>query len=174
MKEHGKRLIKSTETVRSWGAPRNKRYRNAKTHRGKNYWKFGKRVQKVEAEAHVNIHYSRACLKNYTRFAFSNKTKPKVSRYIIRRAADDKAYIRAGTSEGFNRPLRTPLSLTQEDLAFKLPAYDYPKEVGYVSPGVIQILADMEENDDKFFISKNLVTVLVSQSLFIQAVQLTG
>ena len=104
-------------------------------------------------------------MKNYTRFAFSNKTKPKVFRYIIHRAADDKAYICAGTSEGFNRPLHTPLSLTQEDLAFKLPAYDYPKEVGYVSPGVIQILTDMEENDDKFFISKNLVTVTCKAKL---------
>ena len=35
LKEHGKRLIKSTETVRSWGAPRNKCYINAKTHREK-------------------------------------------------------------------------------------------------------------------------------------------
>ena len=57
------------------------------------------------------------------------------------------------------------LSLTQEDLAFKLPAYDNPEEVGYVSPGVIQILTDMKENDDKFFISKNLVTVTCKPKL---------
>ena len=58
---------------------------------------------------------------------------------------DDKAYLRCGTSEGFCRPINTPVQISQENLQFKLPSSDYPQECGYVSPGVILLVNNMKE-----------------------------
>ena len=49
---------------------------------------------------------------------------------------DDKAYIRPGTSEGFDktRNIRI-LTLSDEATARKLPKYDWPEKLVYVTPG---------------------------------------
>ncbi|CAB4034761.1 RNA-directed DNA polymerase from transposon X-element, partial [Paramuricea clavata] len=88
---HGKRLIKSNETARSWGRCRNKRSRQAKQHRGANFWSH-MRTQKTFRQCHVNVHYNRAHIKNYTRLAFGNDTDCRD--LVVRRAIDDKAYVR--------------------------------------------------------------------------------
>lgn len=141
------RQVKSLETVRSWGGSRNKSSRQAKQHRGQNLW-CHVRSQKKAGARHINIHYNRCHIKNYTRLAFGFNNK----KYVIRRANDDKAYVRCGTSEGFSRPLHPPVQPTVEN--FQLPASDYPDPVGYVSPGVIVMVNNMEEvwhdNKDTF------------------------
>lgn len=82
-------------------------------------------------------------------------------KYVVRRAIDDKAYVRCGTSEGFSRPIHPPVQSTAAP--FQLPASDYPDPVAYVSPGVIMIVNDMEETshdgDDKFKPEDLTVTV---------------
>lgn len=137
---HGKRLIKSNETARSWGRCRNKRSRQAKQHRGRNFWSH-MRTQKTFRQCHVNVHYNRAHIKNYTRLAFGNDTDCRD--LVVRRAIDDKAYVRCGATEGFSRPIHCPVQVTEEP--FDLPTSDYPDTVGYVSPGVILIVKDMDE-----------------------------
>lgn len=137
---HGKRLIKSSETVRSWGRCRNKHSRQAKQHRGQNFWSHI-RSQKTFKQRHVNIHYNRAHIKNYTCLAFGDHIN--CCDLVVRRAIDDKAYVRCGTSEGFSRPVHCPLQ--NSDTPFDLPSSDYPDSVGYVSPGVILIVKDMQE-----------------------------
>ena len=155
---HGKRLIKSNETARSWGRCRNKRSRQAKQHRGRNFWSH-MRTQKTFRQCHVNVHYNRAHIKNYTRLAFGNDTDCRD--LVVRRAIDDKAYVRCGTTEGFSRPIHCPLQVTEEP--FDLPTSDYPDTVGYVSPGVILIVKDMDEIEhqgrDKFTTTDQTVTV---------------
>ena len=158
LSEHGKQLIKSASTIRSWAAPRNKRYRSSKDHRGKGLWKFSRNPQKKYADRHINIHYNRAAVKNYTRFCFSKANK-NFRQLVLRRAIDDKAYLRCGTSEGFSRPLHKPVTLSNPQLQKHLPAYDFPSEAGYVAPGVVQIIHDMEETDDKFEIKSNTIVV---------------
>jgi hypothetical protein len=153
-----KKLVKSCETVRSWGRCTNKRSRQAKQHRGKNLWAYA-RSQKTWKQQHINVHYNRAHIKNYTRFAFSERAANKD--FVIRRALDDKAYVRCGTSEGFSRPLHRPVQIT--DAPFELPSSDYPDTVGYVSPGVILLVNDMKEvshnETDVFSITNATVTV---------------
>lgn len=138
---HGKRLIKSSETVRSWGRCRNKRSRQAKQHRGRNFWSHV-RSQKTFKQRHVNIHYNRAHIKNYTHLAFGDHMNCHRD-LVVRRAIDDKAYVRCGTSEGFSRPVHCPLQ--NSETPFDLPSSDYPDSVGYVSPGVILIVKDIQE-----------------------------
>ena len=52
------------------------------------------------------------------------------------RSTDDKAYIRPSTSEGFDkaRNIRI-LTLSDEAKARKLPKYDWPEKLVYVTPG---------------------------------------
>lgn len=57
---------------------------------------------------------------------------------------------RCGTSEGFCRPLHTPVQMnTGPDSHFQLPAADYPDPVGYVSPGVVILVNNMKETEHK-------------------------
>lgn len=151
LKRNKKRPIKSKETVRAFGKPRNKRSLQAKQHRGKSLWSFTK-SQKKECNRHINVHYNRACIKNYTRLTFSKKSKHRGR--VLRIAIDDKCYLRCGTSEGFSRPLHNPAQLVQEELKHQLPSSDYPKRTGYVSPGVVLMVNEQIETEyngqDKF------------------------
>ena len=70
----------------------------AKMHCGRNLWSF-LRPQKNLYTRHINVHYNRAHVKNYTRAVFSDNA---IKKYVCRRAMDDKAYVRCGTSEGFS------------------------------------------------------------------------
>jgi hypothetical protein len=108
--ENGKRLIKSYETARSWAKPKNKRSIQAKQHRGQGLF-LHKKAEKKFTEEHINLHYNRAHIKNYTRMLFSARKKSLVQKYAVRHCIDDKAYLRCGTSEGFSRPAHTPIKL---------------------------------------------------------------
>ena len=110
LKEHGKRYTKSEETIRSWARPRYKKSIQSAQHRGRGLFKC-KRALKNYAEAHVNIHYNRAHIKQYTRFVFSKVQRHAFRKYTIRRCFDDKAYLRCDTSEGFSRPMTKPIML---------------------------------------------------------------
>ena len=94
---------------------------------------------------HINVHYNRVPIKNYTRFPFSEVAGNKD--FVIRRTLDDKVYARCGTSEGFSRPLHCPVQIS--DTPFELPLSDYPDTVGYVSPGVILLVNNMKETSHK-------------------------
>ena len=149
LKKAGKKPVLSKETVRSWGKCRNKRSRQSKQHRGLNLWAH-LRAEKKQQDKHINIHYNRAHVKNYTRFSFSRSSVVHGKNLVVRRAIDDKAYIRCGTSEGFCRPLHTPVQMnTGPDSHFQLPTADYPDPVGYVSPGVVLLVNNMKETEHK-------------------------
>ena len=149
LKKAGKKVVLSKETVRSWGKCRNKRSRQSKQHRGLNLWAH-LRAEKKQQNKHINIHYNRAHIKSYTRFAFGRSSVVHGKNLVIRRAIDDKAYIRCGTSEGFCRPPHTPVLInTDPNSQFKLPTADYPDPVGYVSPGVILLVNNMKETEHK-------------------------
>ena len=142
LQSKGLPLIKSRETVRSWGKLRNKSSRQAMQHRGEGLWKTRWSEKKL-SDVHVNIHYNRAHIKNYTRLIFKNGSP--YHKFTVRRAIDDKAYLRCGSSEGFSRPIHTPFQISSESLQFKLPSSDYPQNCGCVSPGVILLVNNMKE-----------------------------
>ena len=78
------------------------------------------------------MHYNRAHIKNYTQFECGTHDGDDKKGLVIRRAIDDKAYVRCGTSEGFSRPLHTPSQLTGDGNKVTLPSSDYPDPVGSV------------------------------------------
>ena len=144
LEKEGKRTIKSKETVRSWARPKNKRSNQSKQHRGQGLFRF-KKPNKKYSIAHINMHYNRAHIKQYTRFTFSKHgQRQKYEKYTVRRCMDDKAYLKCGTSEGFSRPRTRPIMVGDHE-GLELPIYDFPEEAGYVSPGVNLIIKSMNE-----------------------------
>jgi hypothetical protein len=67
---------------------------------------------------------------------FGQTTQDIFKQHTIRRAMDDKDYIRCGTSEGFSRPMVKPLVPTMKSENVEIPCYDFLDKVGYVAPGV--------------------------------------
>ena len=65
----------------------------------------------------------------------------KIHHLPVLRSRDDKAYVRPGTSEGFEkvRNLKT-LQLSDLERAKKLPKYDWPEKLMYVTPGSHRIM----------------------------------
>ena len=61
--KNGKNPVKSAETVRSWGKAKNAKSIQVLQHRGKGLWCCQK-PQKKYVDAHPNIHYNRAHIKN--------------------------------------------------------------------------------------------------------------
>ena len=138
-------LIKSKETVRAFGKPRNKRSIQAKQHRGKWLWAYSTSEEKMPFR-HINVHYNWAFVKNYTCLLF-NEASPYLNRGT-RIAIDDKAYLHCGTSKGFFRSLHKLLQLSDDTLEFQLPCSDYAKSCGYVSPGVMMTVNRMDCEDN--------------------------
>ena len=69
LQQNGMPIIKSLETVRSWGKPRSISSIQARQHRGRNLW-CRMRPQKKKTIDHVNIHYNRAHIKNIRRMIY--------------------------------------------------------------------------------------------------------
>ena len=65
----------------------------------------------------------------------------KIRHLSVLRSKDDKAYVRPGTSEGFEkvRNLKT-LQLSDLEQASKLLKYDWPEKLMYVTPGSQRIM----------------------------------
>ena len=74
---------------------------HARRHRGKGLFLLGK-FSKGEECTNENTHYEKARVKNIKRIFFSAKNS-QARKYCFMESTDDKAYIRPGTSEGFDR-----------------------------------------------------------------------
>ena len=155
LKQLNQRLIKSKETVRSFGKPRNKQSYQAKQHRGQWLWSYTRSEKKdADPKRHINVHHNRAFAKNFTRLLFGRNSPLKDKHLSLRITFDDKAYLRCNTGEEFCRPIHKPIQLNDKNLRFELPMSDYPEKCGYVTPGVILMVNDQEEVEfrgrDKF------------------------
>lgn len=131
--------------------PRNKRSVQAKRHTGKGLFCW-KKPPKGEEKSNENTHYQRAHVKNIKK-RFWDAKNAESTKFCFMRSMDDKAYLRPGTSEGFEkaRNLRI-LTLTDEEKARKLPKYDWQEKMVYVTPGSHRIFTKssvMADNDEK-------------------------
>ena len=87
------------------------------------------------------------------------------------RSMDDKAYLRPGTSEGFEkaRNLRI-LTLSDNERARKLPKYDWPEKMVYVTPGSHRIFTKssiMADNDEKLITDDDRHHVIVRPKVIV-------
>lgn len=149
--QRGKKLIRSATTVYNRARPRNKRSVQGKRHTGKGLFCW-KKPPKDEEKSNENTHYQRAHVKNIKK-RFWGARNAESTKFCFMRSMDDKAYLRPGTSEGFEkaRNLRI-LTLTDEEKARKLPKYDWPEKMVYVTPGSHRIFTKssvMADNDEK-------------------------
>ena len=100
-----------------------------------------KKPPKGQECSNENTHYQRVHVKSIKRRFFSAQISD-ARKFCLMRSTDDKAYIRPDTSEGFEkaRNIRI-LTLSDEAKARKLPKYDWPEKLVYVTPGSHRILA---------------------------------
>ena len=94
-----KKPIKSATTVLNRSKPRNARSIQARLHKGKGL-SCTKKPPKAEDKDNENTHYQRAHIKNI-KMEFFSKAKETTHKYCFMQSMDDKAYLRPGTSEGF-------------------------------------------------------------------------
>ena len=99
LKIRGKKPIKSSITAWNRSQPRNKRSKQAKRHLGKGFF-CTKKPPKAEEKDNVNTHHQRSHIKNVQLGLFSD---PNVRKYSYVHSMDDKAYVRPGASEGFEK-----------------------------------------------------------------------
>ena len=149
--QRGKKLIQSATTVYNRARPRNKRCLQAKRHYGKGLFCW-KKPPKGEENTNENTHYQRAHVKNIKR-RFWGARNSSARKFCFMRSTDDKAYLRPGTSEGFDkaRNLRI-LTLSDHTKARKLPKYDWPEKMVYVTPGSHRVFTKssvMNETEEK-------------------------
>lgn len=132
--QKGKTPLKSSTTTYNRSRPRSLRAVQAKRHIGKGLFCF-KKPPKAEDCSNENTHYQRAHVKNIKMSFFSRK-KAGESKLCFMRSVDDKAYIRPGTSEGLEKTRNLKI-LTSADIehARKLPCYDWPVKLVYITPG---------------------------------------
>ena len=125
--ERGKKPIKSAITACIQSRPKNKRSTQAKRQRGKMLF-CTRKPPKTEDSLNESTHYQRAHKKNVIGRVFSTVVNEN-RKYCLARSIDDKAYIRPGTSEGFekirNKRILVPVA---EDKMRKLPKYDWPEK----------------------------------------------
>ena len=137
--EEGRRLLCSTTTLYNRSKPRNSRSLQSKKHLGKGLW-CSKKPPKTEDMENENTHHQRAHVKNIQHFFFSAKMM-QYRPFCFARSIDDKAYVRPGTSEGFEKSRNVRIvTLVDETKSRKLPKYDFPERLMYVTPATHKIL----------------------------------
>ncbi len=132
----GKKHIKSAITAWNRLRPRNKRSRQAKLHIGKGLF-CTKKPPKAEDKDNVNTHHQRAHIKNIQMKLFESVDSAKWA-YI--HSMDDKAYVRPGTSEGFEKSRRVRILSVTGNNAKQLPKYDWPEKLVYQTPAAHRIM----------------------------------
>ena len=147
-KKKGKKLIKSSTTAYNRARPRCLRSLQSKKHLGKGLFCF-KKPPKAEDQSNENTHYQRAHVKNIKMTFFSNR-QLQHSHLSFMRSTDDKAYIRPGTSEGLEKTRNTRiLTLSDVNKARKLPKYDWPERLVFITPGSHRIFTKKGVVDDQ-------------------------
>ena len=110
---------------------------------------------KAEDVNNENTHYQQAHVKNI-KMEFFSKAKEVTRRFCFMQSVDDKAYLRPGTSEGFQHT-RNQRILTSSDAqkARELPKYDWSEKLVYQTPGAHRIFTKSSTMSDT---SEKLVT----------------
>lgn len=136
LRSRGKKRIRSATTVWNRSAPRNKRSRQARLHMGRGLF-CTKKPPKAEDRYNLNTHHQRAHCKNVQLYLFNDPVEAKFA-YID--SEDDKAYVRPGTSEGFEKTRNIRILSTSDANARQLPKYDWPEKQMYQTPGAHRII----------------------------------
>lgn len=89
----------------------------------------------------MRVHIIKEHIKNVVKKLFSERSGNE-TKFSFARSIDDKAYVRPGTSEGFektrNKRILTPCA---EEKSRKLPKYDWPESKVYVTPSTHRLLS---------------------------------
>ena len=98
-----------------------------------------KKLPKTEDSYTFTTYYQRAHVKNVQRFFFSNRTKDD-RKCCFAQSCDDKAYLRPGMSERFEKTRNIKILTLANEGAKQLPKYDWSERMTYQTPATHRIL----------------------------------
>ena len=132
--------IKSVTSVWNRSKPRRIGTIQAFRHKGKRPWSC-KRPPKPENLDNENTHHQRAHIKNMKIMFFSSKHPEWATLYAIIESRDDHAFLRPGTSVGFQGSrVQKVLTPVAEEKSRKLSKYDFPEAKMHCTPGTHRLL----------------------------------
>lgn len=161
LSKKGKALLKSATTVWNRSKPRRQNTIQASRHVGKGLF-CTKKPPKAEDTDNVNTHHQRAHVKNVQQFFFET---PESTKLNLIHSMDDKAYVRPGTSEGFEKTRNIKILTVNGDGARQLPKYDWPEQKMYQTPTAHRI---MEKNLEYVNEQPTLVTTKDTHIVFVR------
>ena len=127
LQERGKKPIKSSITAWNRSRPKSQRSLQAKRHKGKMLF-CTRKPPKTEDNNNESTHYQRAHKKNVIKRFFSERAGDK-RKLCFARNIDDKAYVRPGTGEGFEKTRNKRILMpSAEERSRKFPKYDWPEK----------------------------------------------
>ena len=133
--EKEKASIKSVTSVWNRSKPRLIDTIQAFRHKGKGLRSY-KKPPKAEDLDNENTHHQRAHIKKMKRMFFSSKHLEGATSYAIIESRDDHAFLRPGTSVGFQGSrVQKVLTPVAEEKSRKLPKYDFPEAKMHCTPG---------------------------------------
>lgn len=111
-------------------------------HKGKGLF-CTKKPPKAEVCDNENTHYQRAHVKNVKMHFLSSKVSKENRELAFARSIDDKAYVRPGTSEGFEKTRNVRIiTLSDDSRARHLPKYDWPGKLVHVTSSAHRIFTE--------------------------------
>ena len=132
-------MIRSATTVWNLSKPKTSRSKQARLHRGSGLFCI-RAPYKADDKHNENTHHRRAFKKNIRDFFFSSVMESE-RKHCLMRSIDDKAYLRPGTSEGFNSVRNNRIfTPTAKDQMRKLPKYDWHVKSVYQTPSTHRLL----------------------------------
>jgi hypothetical protein len=144
--QRGKRLIRSANTVKCLGKPRNKRSIEAKHHKGKGLFCTRKPPKKANDD-NENTHHQRSHVKLVKCDMFSKSSNLSENSLII--SSDDKANLRPGTDVGVkgsrNKGILMP---TEEEKARSLPQHDFYEPKVVITPSTFRFMTKKVQTFD--------------------------
>ena len=135
--------VKSLTAMYNRSRARNVRSRQAKRHLGRGLFCF-KNPPKAEDNKTILKHFCLAQKKNAIRTLCS--TEP-LSKTVLVRSSDDKAYVCPGTSTGM-RSARKQKVLQTEDIPKQFKRYDFPESLVNCTPGTFNLMEKVVQDID--------------------------
>ena len=147
--------IKSSTTVYNRSRPKTILSRQAKSHLGKGLF-CTKKPPKAETMQNELTHHQRAHRKNIQLWMWGEKNSDG-HEYTFEISKDDKAYICPGTSTGMRSARnQTIIQPSNEEIAKKLPKYDFPFSMVNVTPATHRYMTESH----KLVNEKNEISIL--------------
>jgi len=132
-----------------------------------------KKTPKTEDQMNENTHYQQAHVHSIKTIFYGSSTPEHIRELSFMGSIDDKAYLRAGTSEGSSKTRNSQiLTMSTEVKARKLPKYDWPESQMYITPSTYRIFTQepvVIDGKEKLFMKNDRHIVVIRPKAYVDS-----